>query len=69
MMVKKGTLEAYRFLEHGAHYGIGALAVIMLLSMNRDIHIPEVVTGLIGAGFIVLAVWASLVANRRESLN
>ena len=69
MMVKKGTLEAYRFLEHGAHYGIGALAVIMLLSMNRDIHIPEVVTGLIGAGFIALAVWASLSANRRESLN
>lgn len=60
MMVKKGTLEAYRFLEHGAHYGIGALAVIMLLSMNRDVHIPEVVTGLIGAGFIVLSVIWSL---------
>lgn len=69
MMVKKGTLEAYRFLEHGAHYGIGALAVIMLLSMNRDIHIPEIVTGLIGAGFIALAVWASLRANRRDELN
>ncbi|MFC6592781.1 DUF475 domain-containing protein [Deinococcus lacus] len=69
MMVKKGTLEAYRFLEHGAHYGIGALAVIMLLSMNRDVHIPEMITGLIGAGFIALAVWSSLQANRRDSLN
>ena len=66
MMVKKGTLEAYRFLEHGAHYGIGALAIIMLLSMNRNIHIPEVVTGLIGAGFIGLAVWSSLQANKRD---
>ncbi|MFC4454629.1 DUF475 domain-containing protein [Deinococcus sonorensis] len=67
MMVKSGTLEAYRFLEHGAHYGIGALATIMLLSMSPNIHIPEVVTGLIGAGFIGLAVWTSLVANRREA--
>ncbi|WP_291425978.1 DUF475 domain-containing protein [Deinococcus sp.] len=67
MMVKKGTLEAYRFLEHGAHYGIGALAVIMLISMNRNIHIPEVVTGLIGAGFIGLAVWSSLRASRAEA--
>lgn len=59
MMVEKGTLEAYRFLEHGAHYGIGALAVIMLLQMNRNIHIPELITGLIGAGFIVAAILAS----------
>ncbi|MFT2721500.1 DUF475 domain-containing protein [Deinococcus sp. A31D244] len=66
MMVKKGTLEAYRFLEHGAHYGIGALAIIMLISMNRDVHIPEVITGLIGAGFIVVAVIASLRANKRD---
>lgn len=69
MMVKRGTLEAYRFLEHGAHYGIGALALIMLLSMNREIHIPEVITGLIGAGFIVVAVAASLWVNRKEKLN
>ena len=69
MMVKKGTLEAYRFLEHGAHYGIGALATIMLLSMNREVHIPEVITGLIGAGFIGLAIWSSLRANRRDALN
>lgn len=69
MMVKRGTLEAYRFLEHGAHYGIGALALIMLLSMNRNMHIPEVITGLIGAGFIAVAVAASLWVNRKESLN
>lgn len=67
MMVRKGTLEAYRFLEHGAHYGIGALAIIMMLSMNRDVHIPEVVTGLIGAGFIAFAVWSSIRANELES--
>ncbi|MDO4245317.1 MAG: DUF475 domain-containing protein [Deinococcus sp.] len=69
MMVRKGTLEMYRFLEHGAHYGIGALAVIMLLSMNRNVHIPEIITGLIGAGFIALSVWASLRANKRDALH
>lgn len=69
MMVKRGTLEAYRFLEHGAHYGIGALATIMLVSMNRDVHVPEVITGLVGAGFIVAAVIASLRSNRKEKLN
>lgn len=66
MMVRQGTLEAYRFLEHGAHYGIGALAIIMLLSMNHNVHIPEVITGLIGAGFIGLAVLASIQANKKD---
>ncbi|GEM46631.1 DUF475 domain-containing protein [Deinococcus cellulosilyticus] len=56
MLVKKGTLQQYVFLEHGAHYGIGALAIIMLLGMNENIHIPELVTGLIGVGFIVASV-------------
>ena len=68
-MVKSGTLEAYRFLEHGAHYGIGALAVIMLISMSESVHIPEVLTGLIGAGFIVLAVATSVLANKREAVS
>lgn len=68
MMVKQGTLEAYRFLEHGAHYGIGALAIIMLISMNRNVHIPEVITGLIGAGFIVLSVIYSIRANRKDAI-
>lgn len=67
-LVRSGTLDTYRFLEHGAHYGIGALATIMLLSMSDDVHIPEVVTGLIGAGFIALAVWTSIRANKREAL-
>ncbi|GGR34973.1 DUF475 domain-containing protein [Deinococcus ruber] len=67
-LVRSGTLDTYRYLEHGAHYGIGALAVIMMLSMSDNVHIPEVVTGLIGAGFIALAIWTSMRANRRETL-
>ena len=46
------------FLEHGAHYAIGALAFIMIAS-GTGVHVPEVVTGLIGVAFIVWAVIAS----------
>lgn len=53
-LVEKGTLDEFVYLEHGAHYAIGALAIIMLLSMK--FHIPEIVTGLIGIAFIVWAV-------------
>ena len=61
-LVDKGTLDAYIYLEHGAHYAIGALAVIMLISMQ--FHVPELVTGLIGVAFIVWAVFASIKYNK-----
>ncbi|MFZ1345084.1 DUF475 domain-containing protein [Thiothrix eikelboomii] len=57
-LVHKGTLDEYIYLEHGAHYGIGALAIIMLLSIH--FHIPEIITGLIGVSFIVASVVASM---------
>ena len=58
-LVEKGTLEAYIYLEHGAHYAIGALALIMLFS-GTGVHVPEVLTGLIGVAFIVWAVISSI---------
>ena len=58
-LVHKGTLDEYIYLEHGAHYGIGALAVIMLFSIHY--HIPEVWTGLIG----VALSWLSIVLSLR----
>ncbi len=57
-LVEKGTLDEFVYLEHGAHYAIGALAVIMLLSMK--FHIPEIITGLIGIAFIVASVIGSI---------
>ncbi len=63
-LVDKGTLNQYRFLEHGALWAIFALAVIMFL--NSVIHIPETVTGLIGAALIALALFSSVKANRIE---
>ncbi|MDD5372439.1 MAG: DUF475 domain-containing protein [Sulfurimonas sp.] len=61
-LVEKGTLDEYIYLEHGAHYAIGILALIMLFGM--EFHIPEVFTGLIGIAFIVLSLWSSVKKNR-----
>ena len=63
-LVRKGTLEQYRYLEHGAHWGIGALAVIMLVSMR--VPVPELVTGLVGVSLIGLSVLSSIAYRRRE---
>jgi len=64
MLVDRGTLAEYRYLEHGAFYAIVALAAIMLLSVWIDI--PETVTGLIGAALIGVAFLASSRANKRD---
>jgi uncharacterized protein len=63
-LVNKGTLDDYVFLEHGAHYAIGVLAGIMLVSMRY--HISEVVTGLVGAILIALSVFSSIRYNKTE---
>jgi hypothetical protein len=63
-LVRKGTLDDYVYLEHGAHYAIGALAVILLISI--EYKIPEIVTGLIGVAFIGAALGSSMLRNRRE---
>lgn len=52
-LVEHKTLQKLIYLEHGAHYAIGALAIIMLLKIFMEVS--EVITGLIGVGFIVVA--------------
>jgi uncharacterized protein len=63
-LVHKGTLAEYVYLEHGALWAIGALAVVLLVTMKYDV--PEVVTGLIGVSFIGAALVSSIVRNRRS---
>jgi hypothetical protein len=58
MLVEKGTLAEYRYLEHGAFWAIITLGVIMLLSAR--FHIPETITGLIGAVLIAASLWWSI---------
>lgn len=64
MLVKKGTLSEYRYLEHGAFWAIIALGAIMLLSARYEI--PETITGLIGAAMIGLSLWWSVRHKRRH---
>ena len=63
-LVRKGTLAQYRFLEHGAFWAIMALGLIMLFSAK--VHIPETITGLIGAVLIGLSLWWSVRFNRKH---
>lgn len=64
-LVNRGTLDEYIFLEHGAHWAIGALAFIMLGSIY--FHIPEIITGAIGVAFIVLAVVSSISHKKKHA--
>jgi len=64
MFVEKKTLGKFVYLEHGAHWAIGALAAIMLISSFHEV--PEVITGMIGLAFIVLALISSLLHNKKK---
>lgn len=61
-MVQRGTLKNYIYLEHGAHYTIGVLAIAMFVSLFW--HLPEAITGLVGIGIIGASITASLQAKR-----
>jgi hypothetical protein len=64
-LVRRGTLAEYAYLEHGAFWAIIALGVIMLFGAVA--HVPEVITGLIGAVLIGLSLWWSVRHKRRET--
>lgn len=63
MLVEKKALSKYLYLEHGAHWAIGALAVIMLISTFQVVH--EMITGCIGLVFISLSLISSLIHNKK----
>jgi len=61
-MVEKGVLSEYKYLEHGAHYAIGVLAVIMLLKIFMEVG--EIITGTLGLGLLIIAFLHSKFENR-----
>ncbi|MDX3384379.1 DUF475 domain-containing protein [Streptomyces niveiscabiei] len=61
-LVRQGTLDDYVYLEHGAHYAIGALAVLLMVTIQYEIH--EVITGSIGVLLIAWSFWSSVRRNR-----
>lgn len=69
-VVRKGTLEEYRYLEHGAYYSIAMLAVLLLWEVWRDV--PDWLTACTGAVVITAAwltsIWAAKRQEREEEL-
>jgi hypothetical protein len=60
-LVRQGTLDEYVYLEHGAHYAIGALAAILLITIQYQIS--ELITGSVG---VLLIGWSFLSSVRRN---
>jgi len=70
MLVRERALDELIYLEHGAHYAIGALGLVMLAGVvlnPMQIEMPEWVSGLIGVVFLVLALADSLRHRRRQA--
>lgn len=65
LLVDNRTLIRYRYLEHGAFWAIGALAVVMMI--GAGLHVPEAVTGLLGALLIAASFGSSILANRKQA--
>jgi uncharacterized protein len=63
-LVEKDTLGQIRFLEHGAFYALGALAMFMLL--DYFFHIPEWMTGLAGAVILGVSIFWSFYVDRKS---
>lgn len=64
MLVEKGALAEFCFLEHGAFYSIFALSVVMFL--QPLLHVHELITGGVGMFIISLAFYASIRHNGKR---
>ncbi|MBA5723983.1 DUF475 domain-containing protein [Candidatus Liberibacter sp.] len=62
LVLKKGILGKYRYLEHGAFYAILMLSVVMFLQTVSNI--PEIFTGTCSAILIILSIYSSIIYNR-----
>ena len=63
MLSREKALDQLIYLEHGAHYAIGALGLLMLggVVIGRwGWHVPEWLSGLIGVVLLLLALGDSL---------
>ena len=66
-MLREKTLAAYRYLEHGAHYAIFVLSIIM--SIKIFTHVNEIIVGGLGVIFILAATFHSIHVNKKEIEN
>ncbi|MEO2069236.1 MAG: DUF475 domain-containing protein [Desulfurobacteriaceae bacterium] len=62
--VESGKLKQLPYLEHGAHWGIGGLGIMMLIQLFH--HIPEPIISGIALFFILSSLYSSI--RRTEGL-
>ncbi|MDB5237612.1 MAG: hypothetical protein JWL88_714 [Parcubacteria group bacterium] len=62
-LVRRRTLEALVYLEHGAHWAILALSIALLSSIF--IMVPEIITGSVGLIFVGSAYYSSVRLARK----
>jgi hypothetical protein len=65
-LMRAKTLSHYQYLEHGAHWAILALAVVMLVKLY-NIQFADWVTGSLGVVFIGTAVLTSYLEKRADT--
>lgn len=65
-LTRTGTLSKYKYMEHGAHWAILALGVVMLLKLYH-IELPEWMTGSLGFVFIITAVISSVFELKKSN--
>ncbi len=62
MLVEKKTLKSFIYLESGAHWAIGVLAMIMFISTYKEV--PEIFTALSGLLIILASLYSSVKHNK-----
>lgn len=65
LLVRSQALGGLKYLEHGANYSVGLVALLLAVSLVYDV--PDVVTGLAGAVVIVWSLLSSLAERRRNN--
>ncbi len=63
MLTRERALDELIYLEHGAHYAIGALGLLMLAGIPlaaHQVHLPEWLSGLIGIVLLAIALVDSI---------
>lgn len=70
MISREKALDQLIYLEHGAHYAIGALGLLMLVGVvigRWGLQVPEWLSGLIGVVLLLLAFADSLRHQRQAT--
>lgn len=65
-LTRTGTLRKYLYLEHGAHWAILALGIIMIIKLY-GLELSEWFTGLIGLVIIVAALASSNLERKKSN--